>query len=117
MIPKAKVIGRAAAVANLYVSDDAIGVGTARMMTQGKQRLADVEAVEITSDVAAKSRAGKVVLFGVLGLGAKRTQDRTTVMLRMRDGSEAGYQIMGQDAATVRIKLGSALRAAGIEVR
>ena len=114
-IPKAKVLGsRAAATGTLYITDDRIGVGSARIITTGKHALADIESVEITGDVAAKGRAGKVAMFGVLGLAGKKSQDRTTLLLRLRDGNEAGYQVLGMDAANVRVKVAGSLRAAGV---
>ena len=116
-IRKAKVLGsKAAAVGNLYVTDTEMGVGSARVITQGKVALADIEAAQFVGDTAAKSRAGKVAAFGIFGLAGKTTQDRTTIVLRLRDGSECGYQVVGADAMSLRVQLVGPLRAAGVVV-
>jgi Short C-terminal domain/Protein of unknown function (DUF2510) len=94
----------------LLVTTDRVALGADVVVID----LATVETVEITSEQIAKSRVGPVVLFGVLGLGAKGSRDRTTIVQRGKDGSEAFFQLLGVDAPYVRAQLTPVLAAAGV---
>lgn len=57
-----------------------------------------IATIEVTSEQAAKSRVGAVLAFGVLGLGAKATMDRATLIVTLESG-ETGYLAMNKESA------------------
>jgi Short C-terminal domain len=64
-------------------------------------RLKAIGAIEITSEQAAKSKAGAVLAFGVLGLAAKGTRDRTTILVQMKSDQIGYFTIDNFSAAQV----------------
>lgn len=113
VIPRATELGRRAA-GNVYVTDEAIGFGTFGM--RHPTLWTDVESVTVTGDVTRRSRAGKLVLFGPFGLLARGTQDRATIVVRLKDGGEVGFQVRRLDAANVRARVRPFAVAAGVDV-
>ena len=61
-----------------------------------------IATIEVTSEQAAKSRAGAVVLFGVLGgLAAKGSVDRATMIVHLKSGEKGYFTIDKQSVASL----------------
>src|ERR1039458_5375 len=52
-----------------------------------------IESVEVMSEQVAKSRIGAVLVFGVLGLGAKASRDRGTLLIHLKNGQTGFFTI------------------------
>jgi hypothetical protein len=55
--------------------------------------IASIERIEIGGGQVGKSKAGAVVMFGVLGLAAKGSKDRTDILVHLKDGYAAYFTI------------------------
>jgi hypothetical protein len=77
--------------------------------------ISDIESVEITDlPPAPKSRLPWVLLFGVLGLGAKSSSNQVGVTVKTRDGTAACFTIAGMTAFQVRAQCTPVLRSAQV---
>lgn len=88
----------------LVLDDDAVTLD--RVQDKQMRNFPDLElcrtraiaTIEVTSEQAAKSRVGPALAFGVLGLAAKATMDRTTIIVYLKSG-EAGYLVINKESA------------------
>ena len=90
-----------------HIYDGGIGV---RVWRQGKMHGAipwdRMASIELSGGTAAKSKVGATVMFGVAGaLGSAGTQDRTEMIVNLRDGTKAYYQIYGKSELALRAQL------------
>lgn len=98
----------------LVATDEKIGTGFLSPKT-GVVEWVNAVSVEIVGGQAAKSKVGAELAFGALGaLGAKGSQDRTTVVVRTKDGQRAYYEVFRVSPAHVAGKLSPILSAAGV---
>jgi Short C-terminal domain len=70
-----------------------------------KVQVAAIDSVEITSEQAAKSKVGAVLLFGVFGLGAKGSMDRGVILVHMKSGQTGYFQVEGYSVHQLQAKL------------
>ena len=75
--------------------------------------IAAVKSIEVGGGQVAKSRVGATLAFGVAGLAAKSTQDRTEMAIHLKSGDAAFFVIM-TSPFEVRAKLLPLLREVGI---
>ncbi len=75
-----------------------------------------IESIEITSEQAAKSRVKFVVAFGVVGLGARGTEDRGTLFVHMKGGETGYFTVKGYSEAKLLSRLAPWCRKVGIPV-
>lgn len=76
-----------------------------------------IESVEVTSQQAAKSRVGAVLVFGVLGgLAARGSEDRGTLLIHLRNGQTGYFTIGGYSESQLLGKLTPWLHALNIRV-
>jgi Short C-terminal domain len=104
---------------NGYLSfrNDALDIQMYRPFSelQGVIRYEDIMNVEVAdTDQMAKSKVVPVVLFGVLGLAAKGSEDRTSIAVHTKDNEMAYFQIVGESAPLVRAKIDPLLKNAGV---
>jgi hypothetical protein len=90
-----------------HIYDQGIGV---RIFRQGKMHGAvsweRMASIELSGGTAAKSKVGATIMFGVAGaLGSAGTQDRTEVIVHLKDGNEAYYQVYGKSELALRAQL------------
>jgi hypothetical protein len=78
-----------------------INIGST-LQTKLELRALAVASIEVTSEQVAKSRVGATFLFGVLGLGAKHTWDRTTIIVHMKSGEVGYFTVADRSAPGVR---------------
>ena len=88
---------------NLQLTDECIGIGTLKPKS-AVIRWSDMAGVSFRVETVQKSRAGKVVLFGPLGLLAKNTKNQTALMVQLKDGNAALYEVDKMGAIQVRGK-------------
>lgn len=88
---------------NLQITEECIGMGT---MNPKKHvvRWDQTAGISFNADTFAKSRAGKVVMFGPLGLLARNTQQGANILVQLRDGNTAIYECERESAIRVRAK-------------
>jgi hypothetical protein len=70
-----------------------------------------IVAVEVTSEQVAKSKAGAVLVFGLLGLAAKGSRDRGAFLVHIRSGETSYFTIEGYSEVQLRGKLSPWLNA------
>lgn len=75
----------------LFFTETAIGLGKSRVSgpLETVIPMGSVTSVQITGQQVAKSKVGPVLMFGVLGLGAKGSMSETTVVVRTNDGERS----------------------------
>jgi len=100
----------------LHIYDEGIGV---RVFRHGKMRGAvsweRMASVEFSGGTAAKSKVGATIMFGVAGaLGSAGTQDRTEVIVHLKDGNEAYYQVYGKSELALRAQMLPVMSAHGV---
>jgi hypothetical protein len=79
--------------------------------------VAAIECIEITSEQAAKSKIGATLVFGIFGgLAAKGSEDRGTLLVHLKSGQTAYFEISGYSEHQLRAKLTPWLQAANIRV-
>jgi hypothetical protein len=78
--------------------------------------LASIAFIEVDGGQVAKNRALPVVLFGVAGLAAKGTKDRTFINATLTSGSVVVYQVDNLPPQQVVAQISSFLREAGVEL-
>lgn len=62
--------------------------------------------IELNGDTAAKSKVGATLMFGVVGaLGSAGSRDRTEMVVNLKDGNKAYYQINGKSELALRAQL------------
>jgi hypothetical protein len=77
---------------NFCITDDEVGAGVGAPEA-GVVGWNDIAGISFDPDTVDKSRVGKAVAFGVLALAAKRTQNVTLIMVALKSGGAAFYQI------------------------
>lgn len=95
---------------NLQVTDDCIGMGMLKPKS-AIVRWSDMAGVSFDAETVKKSRAGKVALLGPIGLLAKSTKNQTALVVQLKDGNTALYEIDKLGANQVRGKFQSYLSA------
>lgn len=99
---------------NLYVTRDAIGIGMLGPKV-AVVPMSDIATVEVTGRQMAKSKAGAVIGFGVLGgLAAKGSKDQSALVVRTKSGETAYYTVEKEDPIKLRAKVTPFFHAAGI---
>jgi hypothetical protein len=94
---------------------NATGLGIGELETpQHGLLLSEIESVEISGGEISKSKAGPVLVFGVLGLAAKGTKYLTYVTVHGRDGEVAYFSIDSVEPMAARATLVPLLKQAGI---
>ena len=76
--------------------------------------LALVKSVAVGGGQVAKSRVGATLAFGIAGLAAKASEDRTEIVIHLDSGDAAFFVIDGVSPFELRAKLLPLLRQAGI---
>ena len=76
--------------------------------------LASIKSVAVSGGQVAKSRVGATLAFGIVGLAAKATQDRTEIAIQLDSGDAAFFVIDDVSSFELRAKLLPLLRQAGI---
>lgn len=100
----------------LFFTTEAIGLGKTR--ASGPQETVIprkyIVSVEVTGRQVAKSRVGLVIVFGLAGLAARSTQDRTTIVVRTTTDEALYYSIDGISPEGVRAGIAPVLKLANI---
>ena len=99
----------------LWVDREGIGIAAGDSWV-ARVPLSEVASVDITGGQVATSKVPNVLLFGLLGLGAKGSKDQSTLGVRCRDGETAWY-LVDVSPSWLRAKLTPFLRRAGIGSR
>lgn len=73
-----------------------------------------IVSVEVTGRQVAKSRVGPVMVFGLLGLAASGSRERTTIVVRTTTDEAVYYTIDGMSPERVRAEIAPVLKLANI---
>jgi hypothetical protein len=101
----------------LWVSREHIGlqpVLTAGSTGGAALAMSEVARVVVDGDQVEVSKVLPVLAFGVLGLAASGSRDRTFVMVHTTDGQCATYEVADRNHAQVRAAIATTLAAAGV---
>jgi hypothetical protein len=100
----------------LFFTTEAIGLG--KTATSGPQETVIprtyIVSVEVTGRQVAKSRVDPVIVFGLIGLAARGSQDRTTIVVRTTTDEAVHYSIDGMSPEAVRAGIAPVLKLANI---
>lgn len=97
----------------LFVNSETIGVGILKPKN-GVVKWSEVAGISFDSETIRKSRVGKAMLVGVFALAAKKTQDDAVVVVSLKDGNTALYEIKGARGVSVRAKMQPFFTTAGV---
>lgn len=88
------------AAVNLFVTDDGVGHG----MFGPKSPISwdEIAGIGFETGTAAKSRAGKVMAFGVLGLAGRKSQNEANITVQKANGDVALWRVEGKSGHQVR---------------
>ena len=119
-IPRATYLGglpdaRPGRHGNLRADATCIGVGTWRP-AGGRTAWADVTEAAFTTETVGKNRAGAVLLFGILGLGAKAQKSQAVITVTRADGATALFQVDGMTSSALHAKMAPLLHALAVPV-
>ena len=105
--------GTKKASGNLIFDTVAVGVGPLHPK-KGVVAWSDMAGISFDSATMKKSRAGKAVMFGVLALAAKSTQNAAEITIQLKDSNVALYTVAGMTGAQVRAKVQPFLMSNGV---
>ena len=91
-------------------------IGKTRYKSIVKIQVKAVECVEIVSEQVAKSKAGAVLLFGVLGLGAKGSEHRASMLVHLKSGQTGYFTIDDYSTHELAGKLTPWLQSIGVRL-
>ena len=77
---------------NLWLTPEGVGVGL-RHPSKGFVPLAEIAGFQVSGGVEARSRAGAIAAFGVVGLARRSQANTTTVHVLTRRGETAVYVV------------------------
>ena len=100
----------------LFFTTEAIGLGKTALTGPQETVIPRkyIVSVEVTGRQVAKSRVGPVIVFGLAGLAAKGSQDRTTVVVRTTTDEAVYYTIDGISPEGVRAGIAAVLKLSNI---
>ncbi len=100
----------------MFFTTEAIGLGKTALTGPQETVIPRkyIVSVEVTGRPVAKSRVGPVIVFGLAGLAAKGSQDRTTVVVRTTTDEAVYYTIDGISPEGVRAGNAAVLKLSNI---
>jgi hypothetical protein len=101
---------------NLIVRAGVMGIGTARVPKVAKITLSPGLPVRVESAVVSKSRAGKVLAFGVLALAAQNQQNAAYLTAEMGNGVAVTYEVKGMTGPELAARLRGPLGHYGVRI-
>lgn len=101
---------------NLFISKEWIGFAPPATRIPESRVLATptVKNVEVAGEEIAKNKVLPVLAFGILGLAAKGSSKQTYVVVHLRSGKTAYYQIGDTTPLQVRARIAGTLHSAGV---